>query len=139
MKEALRDVLERNLRDLLDAAGDAGPLPEFTLEVPKNPDHGDFACNVALLLAKRLGEPPRAIAERLAAKLQDARELIDSTDVAGPGFVNVRLRGARWHDLLRCVLAANGRDPASRRERCRCRSGRKRAACGGSDPIERSR
>jgi arginyl-tRNA synthetase len=109
VKEAVRDILERHLRALLDAAGDAGELPEFTLEVPKNPDHGDFACNAALLLAKRLGEPPRAIAARLAAALADASEIVESADVAGPGFVNIRLGGARWHDLLRAILAAGPR------------------------------
>jgi arginyl-tRNA synthetase len=106
VKEALRDILERSLRDLLGAHGDDGPLPDFALEVPKNPDHGDFACNAALLLAKRLGEPPRAIAERLVASLAAAADLVESSEVAGPGFVNIRLSGARWHDLLRTVLAA---------------------------------
>jgi len=109
VKEALRDILERSLRDLLDANGDDGPLPDFALEVPKNPDHGDFACNAALLLAKRLGEPPRAIAERLVASLGAAADLVESCEVAGPGFVNIRLSGARWHDLLRTVLAAGPR------------------------------
>ncbi len=104
MKEALRDNLERHLRALLDEHGDDGALPEFALEVPKNPDHGDFACNAALLLAKRLGNPPRAIAERLVAALADAPDLVESAEVAGPGFVNIRLAGARWHDLLRRVL-----------------------------------
>ena len=72
MKEALREILERSLRALLEEQGDAGPLPEFALEVPKNPDHGDFACNAALLLAKRFGESPRAIAQRLVAALAGA-------------------------------------------------------------------
>ncbi len=105
MKEALRDILERHLRALLDEHADEGALPEFALEVPKNPDHGDFACNAALLLAKRLGSPPRAIAERLIAALVEAPDLVESAEVAGPGFVNIRLADARWHDLLRTVLA----------------------------------
>ena len=109
MKEALREILERSLRALLAEQGDAGALPDFSLEVPKNPDHGDFACNAALVLAKRLGEPPRAIAERLVAALAGATDLIESADVAGPGFVNVRLSGARWHDVLRRVLAEGAR------------------------------
>jgi arginyl-tRNA synthetase len=109
VKEALRERLERSVRVLLEAKGDAGELPDFALEVPKNPDHGDFACNAALVLAKRLGEPPRAIAERLVAGLAGATDLIESAQVAGPGFVNIRLTGARWHDLLRRVLAEGER------------------------------
>jgi len=109
VKEALRDTLEHCLRALLDAAGDTGPLPEFALEIPKNPDHGDFACNAALVLAKRLGKPPRAIAEGLVPALCEAKQLVASAEVAGPGFVNIRLRGSQWHDLLRQVLAAGPR------------------------------
>jgi len=109
VKEALRDTLERSVRALLDESGDRGDLPDFALEVPKNPDHGDFACNAALLLAKRLGQPPRAIAERLAALLAAAPDLVESAEVAGPGFVNVRLGGARWHELLQRVLALGPR------------------------------
>jgi arginyl-tRNA synthetase len=109
VKEALREIIERSLRALLDAKGDTGELPEIALEVPKNPDHGDFACNAAFVLAKRLGEPPRAIAERLAETLAGQTRLIASAEVAGPGFVNIRLSGARWHDLLRRVLAEGPR------------------------------
>jgi arginyl-tRNA synthetase len=109
VKEALRSLLEQNLRALLTEKGDGGPLPDFSLEVPKNPDHGDLACNAALVLAKRLGEPPRAIAERLVAALLGETGLVESAEVAGPGFVNVRLSDARWHDLLRRVLAEGSR------------------------------
>ncbi len=109
MKEALREILEHSLRALLAEKGDAGALPDFSLEVPKNPDHGDFACNAALVLVKRLGEPSRAIAERLVAALAGATDLIESAEVAGPGFVNVRLSGARWHEVLRRVLAEGAR------------------------------
>jgi len=109
VKEALRDTLERTLRSLLEARGDAGPPPDFALEVPKNPDHGDFACNAAMLLAKRLGRPPRDIAQALVEALLAESEIVAAAEVAGPGFVNVRLRGARWHDRLREVLAAGDR------------------------------
>jgi len=104
MKERLLERLREVLRALLDAAGDSGPLPEFSLEVPKRADHGDFACNAAMLLAKRLKQPPRAIAERLAAELGDAGELVARTEIAGPGFLNLWLAETRWQDLLRLVL-----------------------------------
>jgi arginyl-tRNA synthetase len=104
MRERLLAQLRQALRGLLDAAGDSGEPPEFALEVPRNPDHGDFACNAALLLAKRLRQPPRAIAERLLAALGDADGLLERGEIAGPGFVNLWLSDARWHDLLRRVL-----------------------------------
>jgi arginyl-tRNA synthetase len=104
MRECLLGDLRSALRGLLDACDDAGELPEFALEVSRNPDHGDFACNAALLLAKRLRQPPRAIAERLISELGDAQGLIERAEVAGPGFVNLWLSGSRWHDLLRGVL-----------------------------------
>jgi arginyl-tRNA synthetase len=106
MKERLHEALVAALRRLLEEAGDVGDPPEFALEVPRNPEHGDFACNAAMLLAKRLSQPPRQIAERLIAELGDAEGLVDSAQVAGPGFVNLRLGDARWQDLLRAVLLA---------------------------------
>jgi len=104
MKERLFEHFQQAVRELLDAAGDAAPAPEFVLEVPNNPDHGDFACNAAMLLAKRLRQSPRAIAEQLVARLGSAEGLVASAEVAGPGFVNVRLSDDRWHELLRRVL-----------------------------------
>ncbi|MBW2268270.1 MAG: arginine--tRNA ligase [Deltaproteobacteria bacterium] len=104
MKEKLQDALFSAVRQVLDAADDAGEVPAFALELPKRADHGDFACNAAMLLAKRLGEPPRAIAERLAAALGDAAGLVERSEIAGPGFLNIWLSAARWQALMRTVL-----------------------------------
>ncbi len=109
MRERLAEQLRRAVRGLLDASADGGELPDFALEAPRNPDHGDFACNAALLLAKRLGQPPRAIAERLLAELGDAAGLVERAEVAGPGFVNIWLAGERWRELLRRVLEEGAR------------------------------
>jgi arginyl-tRNA synthetase len=59
MKERLLATLQEILRSELEAAGDAGPLPPVTLEVPRQSEHGDFATNAALVLAKRVRRPPR--------------------------------------------------------------------------------
>jgi arginyl-tRNA synthetase len=104
MKERLFEHFQHAVRELLDTAGDRDPAPEFVLEVPNNPDHGDFACNAAMLLSKRLRQNPRAIAEQLIARLGSAEGLVAHAEVAGPGFVNVRLSDDRWHELLRGVL-----------------------------------
>lgn len=104
MRERLSEHVAEILRDWLEAEGDQGAVPEFALETPRNPDHGDFACNAALLLAKRLKRKPREIADALVPKLLAHSDLADRVEVAGPGFLNIWLAGARWQDLLRRVL-----------------------------------
>jgi len=104
VKERLAEHFQAAVRALLESAGDTGEPPDFVLEVPNNPDHGDFACNAAMLLAKRLRQPPRAIAERLLDELRPGDGLVERAEVAGPGFVNVWLSGERWHELMRQVL-----------------------------------
>jgi arginyl-tRNA synthetase len=63
---------------------------EVELERPKDSAHGDFATNVALRTAKDAGKPPRELADELAARIAAVDE-VESTDVAGPGFINLRL------------------------------------------------
>jgi arginyl-tRNA synthetase len=104
VRERLFDALRGAVRGLLQAAGDDAPLPEFALEVSRSSEHGDFACNAAMLLAKRLRQPPQAIAHLLLEAVGDAGGLIERAEVAGPGFVNFWLSGERWHELLRRVL-----------------------------------
>ncbi len=78
-------------------------VPEVTVERPRNRDHGDFATPVALTLAKALGVPPRDFATRLAARLV-TRSGIAAADVAGPGFVNIRLDSAAQGELARTIV-----------------------------------
>jgi arginyl-tRNA synthetase len=107
MRERLVEAIESALGELLAEIGAPGEeLPKFAVEVPRQADHGDFACNAALLLAKTLRRPPRELAERLASILGDAGGLVARSEVAGPGFVNVWLAGSRWQDVLGRVLAA---------------------------------
>ena len=106
MRAALQQHLSDLVQDLLDEAGAPGPPPDFTLEAPRSEDHGDFACNAAMLLAKTLRQPPRAIAERLAERLASQGGLVARVEVAGPGFVNIWLAESRWRSLLQSVLAA---------------------------------
>lgn len=120
MKERLAASLQRILVRELEAAGDAGAAPAIGLDVPRQPEHGDFSTNAALVLAKRLRRPPRELAAALAEALAADRGLVSRAEVAGPGFVNVWLAGERWHDLLREILragAAYGRCAAARPER----------------------
>lgn len=106
VKERLRQEFSSALERILSSDDE---IPAFTLEAPRNPDHGDFACNAAMLLAKQLGQSPREIAGRIVAELGVGSGLIERAEIAGPGFVNIWLSGARWHELLPKVLEAGPR------------------------------
>lgn len=86
-----------------------GSLPEglnlapITVEPPRDPLHGDMATNAAMVLAKPAGQKPRDIADALVAKLA-ADDRITTAEVAGPGFINLRLDGAVWQDVAKAVL-----------------------------------
>ena len=109
MKERLREALERAVRDALGAAGDAEAPPSFQVEPPRDASHGDFACNAAMLLGKRLRRPPRQIAEDLATRLGDGGGIVASAEVAGPGFLNIRLAGGAWQRALADLVRAGER------------------------------
>jgi len=106
MRAALQQHLADLVQDLLDEAGAPGPPPDFTLEAPRSGEHGDFACNAAMLLAKSLRRAPREIAAQLAQRLAAKGGLVARVEVAGPGFVNIWLAESRWRSLLQTVLAA---------------------------------
>ena len=85
---------------------DASALPAtVTVERPRNPEHGDYATNLALQLAKKVGANPRELAGWLAAALTDA-DGIASAEVAGPGFVNLRLDASAQNVIVDNVIAA---------------------------------
>src|SRR3712207_7740063 len=89
--EQLRDVVRTAVAAAVERGALAVPVPEdVVVERPKNPEHGDYATNVALRLAKPAGRPPREVAELLAEELR-AHPGIASVDVAGPGFLNITL------------------------------------------------
>ena len=109
---AVQRELSELFRDALAKAAATGALalqpdalPEPTLERPRLAEHGDWATNVALALAKAAKAPPRAVAETMVAHLE-APDWIEGVEVAGPGFVNVRLAHRWFEDLIRRVLAA---------------------------------
>ena len=83
----------------------AGVPDTVRVERPKVKEHGDYATNVAMQLTKQAGRPPREIAELIAARL-GAAEGIAAVDVAGPGFLNVRVAAAAQGAIARQVLEA---------------------------------
>jgi arginyl-tRNA synthetase len=86
-------------------AGDLTVTPpaEVKVERPKSREHGDYATNVALQLAKQAGRPPRDVAELIATRLR-ATANIASVDVAGPGFLNITLDSSAQGELARTVV-----------------------------------
>jgi arginyl-tRNA synthetase len=90
----------------IEAAEFAGEVPsDVIVERPKNPDHGDYATNIALRLAKPAGKPARDIAELVAARLRDSTG-IAKVDVAGPGFLNITLATATLGVIAHDIVAA---------------------------------
>ena len=85
---------------------DTSAVPEVvTVERPRNPDHGDYATNIALQVAKKVGMNPRELGEALAAVLAE-HSAIDTAEVAGPGFINLRLASAAQGQLVADILEA---------------------------------
>jgi arginyl-tRNA synthetase len=109
MRQRVQAIFSATLR----ACSDKRLLPptelEPQLEAPRDPSHGDWATNVALVLQRQLGMRPREIAEILVANLVDPEGLVRSCEIAGPGFINIRLSADALHRALGELLA----DPAS--------------------------
>ena len=108
----LFDDIRSAVIDALGAMLREGALPEglsldaVAVEPPRDAAHGDMATNAAMVLAKPAGMKPRDIAEVLAGHLA-ADPRIASAEVAGPGFLNLRLSGETWRGLIRAALAAD--------------------------------
>ncbi|TQJ05648.1 arginine--tRNA ligase [Amycolatopsis cihanbeyliensis] len=107
---ALADLVRTSAVTVLAARGlDHTVLPDtVTIERPRNPEHGDYATNLALQVAKKVGLAPRELAEALAASLAEV-EGVAGAEVAGPGFLNLRLAADAQGELVRQVLAAGER------------------------------
>jgi len=102
---------ENRIKRLLQASdiksNDGGKLDlsRVSVEAPRDPSHGDLATNAAMVLAKAVGENPRSLAERICALLRGDGD-IAAIDVAGPGFINLRLTDAFWRVRLAAMLQA---------------------------------
>ncbi|MBW2281450.1 MAG: arginine--tRNA ligase [Deltaproteobacteria bacterium] len=112
LEARLLQAVARVVRELApDAEVD---LAAISLVPARSPEHGDYACNAGLVLAKPLRSPPRLLAEKIAAAL-DAPD-VERIEIAGPGFLNLYLALERWHQVVSRVLRAGeawGRSDAS--------------------------
>ena len=99
-------VHEATVKVLSDHNLDASVVPDaVTVERPRNPEHGDYATNIALQVAKKAGTNPRELAQWLADALLE-NPAIAEADVAGPGFLNLRLATDAQGQLVADILAA---------------------------------
>ncbi|MSZ57797.1 MAG: arginine--tRNA ligase, partial [Actinobacteria bacterium] len=104
------DALAACVRDALAGLVSTGTLSidvpaEVHIERPKSREHGDYATNIALALAKQAGVAPRVIAEQLAVELAKT-DGIASAEVAGPGFINITLDTAAQGEVARRIIEA---------------------------------
>ena len=78
-------------------------LPDIEVEVPANTDHGDYASNIAMILASQAKQNPRKIAQIIQENLADPENIIDRTQIAGPGFLNFFLKENIWRETLQII------------------------------------
>ena len=99
------DVVTQAIAQAVSAGALAlsGPVPAFVVELPRDTAHGDLATNAAMVLTKLAGKPPRAVAEILQSCLA-AHPAIAAVEIAGPGFINLRLRPGVWQAEVKAIL-----------------------------------
>lgn len=99
--------IKKTLQDIDLKAKDGGDLDlsRVGVEPPRDASHGDIATNAAMVLSKAVGKNPRELAEEIAGALRQDSD-VESVDVAGPGFINLRLKPAYWQRGLNTMLAS---------------------------------
>lgn len=106
----IQEELRRAVANAIAAAGAAGELtgegtlPEINLEVPREKEHGDFATNIAMIMAKSERKPPRQVAQIILDNLVTDGTWIEGAELAGPGFINFRLKPGWLHQALPAIL-----------------------------------
>jgi arginyl-tRNA synthetase len=107
-------LFEKRVADALGRLAEGAKIPSgldvsrVVVEPPRDPSHGDLATNAAMVLAKEARMNPRALAELLVADLQDDPR-VTKVEIAGPGFINIRLAPSILHEVLRAVVVdSNG-------------------------------
>jgi len=109
MANMRKDILKSAFEAAVEAAAleQGWELPEgleITFGVPKSEDLGDYSCNVAMVLAKRLRTNPRQVAQAIISKVGDGAQIIERLEVAGPGFINIFLKDEWWQGSIREIL-----------------------------------
>ncbi len=120
----MKEKAQQIIADTLAHCAKAGLLPAFPgealVEAPKNPAHGDWSTNVAMILAKQAGKNPREVAQIIVGNLADPQKLVSKAEIAGPGFINLRLDPRVWLLALKDVVdqgKSYGRSQAGKGQR----------------------
>jgi arginyl-tRNA synthetase len=128
VKDQLARLLDRALERLArDGLLPEGERPPVQLDAPKNPAHGDFASNAAMVLQKQHAQAtgaakpnPRALAQAIVERIEDPEGILEKVEIAGPGFLNLKVAPAVWHRALGAVWLERerfGRSGAGARRR----------------------
>ncbi|MCK5257435.1 MAG: arginine--tRNA ligase, partial [Deltaproteobacteria bacterium] len=97
----IKETIKQLIEDALDNCAQSGFLsekqfPPFTIETPKMKDHGDYATNVAMLMAPLVKKSPRKIAQAIIEQIPLNDDIVEKLEVAGPGFINFFLSQSYW-------------------------------------------
>jgi arginyl-tRNA synthetase len=104
MKERLRQQISSALQACFtDNTLHSGVVPEVQIEVPGNPEHGDYSSNLAMAMARAEKKSPRQIAEALVAKLGHC-DFLSNVEIAGQGFINFTLTPICWYEVLDDIM-----------------------------------
>lgn len=120
--EQIQHEIKEALHQAIDKAQlvESSEIPEIKLESPRSKENGDYAANIAMQLTKLAKKPPRAIAESILEHLDTANTAIDSIEIAGPGFLNIRLKTDSLGNVVTSVLdqgADYGRSDSGQNEK----------------------
>ena len=105
------NLFEAEFKYIVESMMAEGILPtdvdtgRVVFELPREASHGDLACNAAMVLAKPVGAKPRDLAAQFAARLQ-AIDGVTGIEIAGPGFINIRVNPALWPAELAAIFSA---------------------------------
>ena len=106
----MKNKIIKLLENALNISIQKKQLPDFTLpylevEPPANPQHGDYAANAAMILAAQIKQNPRRIAQIIQENITDDENIIEKTQIAGPGFINFFITDDAWYKVLKNIDA----------------------------------
>jgi len=104
-KEILQNILQQALKNAIKKLplSNSESLTQISFEVPKDEGHGDYATNIALILAPQLKQSPRQIAKAILESVDNSSSIVENITIAGPGFINFSLKKHFWYSRLREV------------------------------------
>ena len=110
MKKKLTELLEKAIHSCFTQGTlHETDIPPIEVELPREGAHGDYASNIAMVLASGQRRPPRKIAESIVESIDDSASILDKVEIAGPGFINFFIKGTAWAGLLAEVDALGDR------------------------------